>query len=675
MSDELYNVTKRNHPIDEDPEVTQAQSYLGRTDVENYGVEDGITQKRFSRDGPVARFREHSDTIACGSRRSINTWVDDRSTMYGLPATGSSPQIDRNSSTTRDKTEMPKPEDEELVTVPLAKLQQLVEFGIQVLKESRMRTNIREIDLEYNAPPDLQDFPVLQSYQARSEVPRPLNRPEYLHQFLTRACANPWPVRKIEVNRDQVIHLDHLGQPFNRFNSAHFEAIWENHFRTFFGYGQRSVTATEKVRRGWFWKRILNECEKEMVPWLLEIGTDDPDARAAILVKIIICIIQSSIERRYSATSTIGAILERCYTSGVLRQPEDIPSNPDKINFQTEMTQDYCFHIILVAIALNIFNDCLMENKSELGLNSRQMLWSPKDLLREACGGANLEQIFAFQGPELVVSILSVSKSSDIPVRLESLATNSGRIDDLNIGSLQTIGGLRIVWTDIFEEHLLLSHQNKCLKVARLRPFIWGMLSLFQNDCARWSSIYRKPRELSVLKELKADIEKTWAILFSITTLGENSKNKLRVRDKLKQEYETIIDEDRNPMHIDIQTLKEYHMPWIEDDSATGRVQSYYESRWENLLGIIKAKQDKSTIAYSNFGMFEDRVRDLRQYMDNQKPHGLRQLLRDSRDALNYYTFMGVIIFGLLTVFLALASFFVSVAQTYAAFKALDMPS
>lgn len=116
-------------------------------------------------------------------------------------------------------------------------------------------------------------------------------------------------------------------------------------------------------------------------------------------------------------------------------------------------------------------------------------------------------------------------------------------------------------------------------------------------------------------------------------------------------------------------------MPWVEDDLATGRVQSYYESQWDNLLGIIKSKQDKSTIAYSNFGMFENRVRELRQYMDNQKPHGLRQLLRDSRDALNYYTFMGVIIFGLLTVFLALASFLVGVAQTYAAFKALDMPS
>lgn len=61
--------------------------------------------------------------------------------------------------------------------------------------------------------------------------------------------------------------------------------------------------------------------------------------------------------------------------------------------------------------------------------------------------------------------------------------------------------------------------------------------------------------------------------------------------------------------------------------------------------------------------------------MDQQKPHGLRQLLRDSRDALNYYTFMGVIIFGSLSILLALASLAVGIAQTYASFKALDVSS
>ncbi|APA05482.1 hypothetical protein sscle_01g002520 [Sclerotinia sclerotiorum 1980 UF-70] len=597
--------------------------------------------------------------------------MDDRNTMDELPAVYFNSHSNGNSAMPSEKTNIHMSQDEELVTVPVAKLQQLVEYGIQVLRESRSRANVGGIDLENNVAPVLEASSALRPYQTRPEVPRSQNRPKHLDEFLARACANPWPIRKIELNRDQVINLGHLGEPFSRFDRSKFYSVWDNHFRTFFGFGQQSVSATEAVRREWFWKRILNECDGEMIPWLLEIGTDDPDARAAILVKILISIVKTSIELRNSTTSTIGAIIERCYASGVLRQPEDAPLNPENVIFHTELRQDYGIHILLVAISLKIFNDCLIEDDLGLVHNSRQILWSPTDLLRDACGGASLEQILAFQGPELVVSILYLSRSTKPRMSFELSHTNAGRIDDLNIESLKSIGDLRVVWTDIFEEHLLLNHQKKYLKIARLRPFIWGMLSIFQNDC-----IYREPQELSVLKEVKADIEKTWAIIFSISPLGENSKNKLKIREKLKQEYETVTDENQNPVNTcSIETLKQYHMPWIEDDSATGRVQSYYESRWENLQGIIQTKQNKSTIDYSNFGMFEDRVQELRQYMDSQKPRGLRQLLRDSRDALNYYTFMGVIIFGLLTVFLALASFAVGVAQAYASFKALDMPS
>lgn len=219
-----------------------------------------------------------------------------------------------------------------------------------------------------------------------------------------------------------------------------------------------------------------------MVPWLLEIGTDDPDARAAVLVKILICIVKESSEKRFSTTSTIGAILEQCYAGGVLNQPEDAPRNPENMLFHTELRQDYGIHIILIAISLNIFNDCLTEDNSDLGHNNHQILWSPMELLKSACGGANLEQILAFQAPELVVSILSLSRPPKPSMLLDCPTTASGRIDDLNIGTLRTIGDLRIVWTDIFEEHLLLNHQKKCLKIVRLRPFIWGRLSIFQKD-------------------------------------------------------------------------------------------------------------------------------------------------------------------------------------------------
>jgi hypothetical protein len=80
-------------------------------------------------------------------------------------------------------------------------------------------------------------------------------------------------------------------------------------------------------------------------------------------------------------------------------------------------------------------------------------------------------------------------------------------------------------------------------------------------------------------------------------------------------------------------------------------------------------------LSYSQFPLFETRIRQLVFYMDTQKPQGLRQLWRDKRDTLNFYTFWGVIIFGGLSVFLALFSLAMSIAQTVASFRALDNSS
>jgi len=61
--------------------------------------------------------------------------------------------------------------------------------------------------------------------------------------------------------------------------------------------------------------------------------------------------------------------------------------------------------------------------------------------------------------------------------------------------------------------------------------------------------------------------------------------------------------------------------------------------------------------------------------MDTQKPTSFWQLWKDKRDRLNYYTFLAVIIFGSLSIVLAFFSLAVSIAQTYAAFKALNVPA
>ena len=78
------------------------------------------------------------------------------------------------------------------------------------------------------------------------------------------------------------------------------------------------------------------------------------------------------------------------------------------------------------------------------------------------------------------------------------------------------------------------------------------------------------------------------------------------------------------------------------------------------------------SLPYTSFGSYEKRLRVLRHYMDTSKPTGFRNLWHDRRDSLTYYTFWGVIVLGGLSVLLGLLSLLVGVAQTIAAFKALE---
>lgn len=118
----------------------------------------------------------------------------------------------------------------------------------------------------------------------------------------------------------------------------------------------------------------------------------------------------------------------------------------------------------------------------------------------------------------------------------------------------------------------------------------------------------------------------------------------------------------RDPAHLDraeIEIISNYHVSTLVTMCITNRASDAHH---------------QTDFHYSQFDIFENRVRQLKFYMDSQKPRGFRQLWRDKRDALNYYTFWGVIIFGASTLFLAIVSLAVSAAQAVAAFKALDIP-
>ncbi len=73
---------------------------------------------------------------------------------------------------------------------------------------------------------------------------------------------------------------------------------------------------------------------------------------------------------------------------------------------------------------------------------------------------------------------------------------------------------------------------------------------------------------------------------------------------------------------------------------------------------------------FDRFPYFGDRLRQLKTYMDMQKPRTFRQMWKDSRDSTSWWTFWAVLFFGGASVFLALASLSVSIAQTVGTFQA-----
>lgn len=78
--------------------------------------------------------------------------------------------------------------------------------------------------------------------------------------------------------------------------------------------------------------------------------------------------------------------------------------------------------------------------------------------------------------------------------------------------------------------------------------------------------------------------------------------------------------------------------------------------------------------SYKQFPTYERKIRILKSYMAQQKARTLRDLWRDRRDTLSWYTFWAVLVVGGAGIILTLASLGVSTAQTVAAFKALNLP-
>lgn len=107
----------------------------------------------------------------------------------------------------------------------------------------------------------------------------------------------------------------------------------------------------------------------------------------------------------------------------------------------------------------------------------------------------------------------------------------------------------------------------------------------------------------------------------------------------------------------------------IIDDNLQEQVHDVKQHLSSNLQQYNESKNGQ--YSYKLFPKYGSRIAILKYYMSKKKPRSFRQLWRDKRDTLGYYTFWAVIIFGMVSILLASLSLVASVVQAWASVKAL----
>ena len=297
---------------------------------------------------------------------------------------------------------------------------------------------------------------------------------------------------------------------------------------------------------------------------------------------------------------------------------------------------------------------------------------------------------------------------------------------DLNFQILTTLGGLRIIWTDSIDDHLRLSTS------ARTLTLFWDV-SLLDQSLLFWYNAHclknlgddmnfyypeaRRDSKFGILYELK----NTYRLLFhnmdakQFTTTetcavkDANRRpgimvhdlrvdiNSSRARSILKHFLSTPVPrkiargrpEDARPFRnrhvwwridralsiLRRPTRKDLQPRNISDHLASGPPYPL-DLCWhlENILTPYPALigESESMRSFSDFRRFGSRLREIKFYMDNQKPSGWYQMWKDKRDRVQYVTFWAVLVFGTISIVLALVSIAVSSAQTVAAFRSVQ---
>lgn len=297
---------------------------------------------------------------------------------------------------------------------------------------------------------------------------------------------------------------------------------------------------------------------------------------------------------------------------------------------------------------------------------------------------------------------------------------------DLNLQTLMSLGGLRIVWSDCVDDHLRLSTSSRTLTL------FWDVSLLDQSLLFWYNAQSLKDFEDSKNSQhpnttrnpqshVRYELKNTYRLLFhnvgatQFTTAEtcavkrDNRRPGIMVHD-LRVDINSsrarkILEHFLNaplPSKLDRENIENVgprqlrHVWWPIDRALSmihilthgspqpNTISSYLASGppysldlcWhlENILTPYPTLvgESESTRSFSHFPRFSSRLREIKFYMDNQKPSGWYQMWKDKRDRVQYVTFWAVLVFGTISITLALIGIAVSSAQTVAAFRSVE---
>jgi hypothetical protein len=335
---------------------------------------------------------------------------------------------------------------QQLVTVPLATLQQLVEFCAQVVRESKEKDGPPS-DLECGIPSPSSRFAFsrsttfVQETSTTSRTSSPERKPlrSSVHADFVWNSVNPWRMRPVSIQQKQDPRDDEL------------TFILE----TCRGNEDMYLLFRTNSRRPDHFIDRLSQYSKYLISQY-DSTHHNTYSSAFNYSLMVVCVT--------SVAQPIGKILDICYARGVLTQPPrmDLASYWNHLLkiFQISLIMNNIYHFDLPSI-----------------YNFERVAFSS---LRKTLHGHNLEEVLGLTIP----SLLSLNfEHADDAEGLPAAEGESFHINDLSIKTLTSIGGLNVEWTGVLEDHLKINLQTMTLTL------LWSVLPDGGSHMSSWTEM------------------------------------------------------------------------------------------------------------------------------------------------------------------------------------------